>query len=233
MTTAHKEITLTQGIIKSAKLDTKMTLSTLTCTSSFDQHTAEAVGIKDSIYDDSGVRRKVLTGWKINQDRFGDVVTFMPHQKAIFGDKPLALASVRLHLDKVIEQDADGKLKMSFSVTVPGYPRDMLDFLEGVKRGECAVVIARPDKAGEDHAKTQAANFGLFALPKEPKPTKEASGNAAVVPPLKKKEEPIPATENELSSTDKPEDGMENGALASHATMGEKTRGRRRGQEVQ
>lgn len=228
--TETTEISLTQGIIKSAKLDTRMTLSTLTCTSSFDQKTAEAVGIKDSIYDDGGVRRKVLTGWEINQDRFGDVVTFVPHQKDLFSNKPLVLPAVKLHLEKVIEQDADGKLKMSFSIIVPGYPRDMLDFLEGVKRGECSVIIAKPSKAEEDHAKSQSMNFGLFAAPKEPKPTKEAKGNAAVVPPLKpKSEEPNP---EENPATDNPE-AKENGALASHAVMGEKTRGRRRGADVQ
>lgn len=227
--TETKEITLTQGILKSCKLDTKMTLSTLTCTSSFDQKTAEAVGIKDSIYDEGGVRRKVLTGWQIKQDIFGAVVTFIPHQKNMFENRPLALPSVKLHLKEIIEQDADGKLKMSFSVIVPGYPRDMIDFLEVVKRTECSVTISKPDKAGENHAKSQAEGFGLFAPAKEPKPTKEAKGNAAVVPPLKPKEPEAPA---ENPATDNPEP-VENGALASHAVMGEKTRGRRRGQDVQ
>lgn len=223
---APKKIKLAQAIIKSLKLETKVPLTTLSCTSNFDQITAADLNIKESIYNEDGIRRAGINEYGIDQDRFGDTLTFMPHQEALFGDNPLVIASVQVNLKKVLVQDSDGKMKLSFSIVCPGYPREIFDFIEAVKRGECSATIEKPDKAGEKDAMDKAVNFGLFALPKEPKPAKAATGNGAVVPPMKKPEEPEnPPAENPV----KEEASAEPATLASHASMQEPTlRGRGR-----
>lgn len=163
---AVKKIKLTSGVIHSFKGITKTPLTTISCTSKFDQITAEAMGIKENIYDADGIMRHGVSEWKPDLEMFGSNVTFAPHQKDLFGDKPLNLGSIKLEIEKVLLQDADTSLKMKFKVTVPGYPRDLLDFCESVKKGECAVIIEKPSKSVEDDAKQRAINFGLFKEPK-------------------------------------------------------------------
>jgi hypothetical protein len=205
---ASKKIKLTGTVIRKDSYDTKSLLTTLSCTSRFDQNTADAMGIKESIYDDQGVRRPGVHKWVLEWELFGADINIMPHQEAMFGDKPLTITAVQMTADDVLKQDADGSLKMNFTVIVASAPPSVRDFLLVVKRGECACTIEKPTKAVENDAKQQAANFGLFKAPKE-ETTEEEEG------------------EPENPPTDKGE--KESGALASHAVMGEKTiRGRGR-----
>lgn len=132
---------------------------------------------------------------------------------------------------KVLKEDSSATLKMNFTVIVASVSPQLREFLLIVKRGECACMIQQPTKEEEEHAKQQAAGMGLFALPKEPKPTKEAKGDANKVPPPVKP--PLKGDAKDKNpSTDKPDD--ENGSLASHSTMKEPTlrgRGRHKAQK--
>lgn len=221
---AAKQISLMRAIIKDVKLNSKMVLTTFNCTSGFDQKTAKVIGVMDSIYDEQGIRRAGttdwgerggLTGWRIKQKIFGATVTFTPAQAVMFADKVLTIPSVRTDLEKVLEQDSDGGLKLSFSVTAAGYPREMLDFLEAVKRGECAVVIELPNKTTAKDAQERAINFGLFKTPKTPKPSNDADDS------------------DEEDGADKKKDKSKDngGSVASAREMGTSTRrGRKKGQ---
>lgn len=229
-----KDISLTGTVIHSEKYDTKTLLTTLNCSSHFDQKAAEAMGVKSTIYDDQGIRRPGCSKWVFDEwCVFGWEMALTPHQKAMFGDVPLSLTTLKITGDDVLKQDADGALKFNFTIIISNTSPKLREFLWAVKRGECAAFISKPVKAVEDHAKSEAANFGLFALPKEPKPTKAAKGNAAVVPPLKKKDAEAPAAKSEsdtIVAEVEAANPKESATLASSAVMGERTRGRRRAQ---
>lgn len=222
---AAKTITLNGAVIHKENYDTKTLLTTLKGTSRFDQIAAAAMDVKSTIFDESGMRRTGCKKWNLEWVKFGAELTMMPHQMAVFGDKPLSLHIMKITADDVLKQDADSALKFNFTMIVSN-PAGLRDFLLIVKRGECAATIQLPDRETEKHAQAEASKVGLFAVPKDPKPTKEAKGNAAVVPPVKKNENP--PTENPPSV--KPEEPpKESGALASHAAMGQPTlRGRGR-----
>lgn len=223
---ATKTISVNGAVIRKENYDTKTLLTTLKGTSRFDQAAAEAMGIKATIFDDQGMRRQGCSKWVLEWEMFGAEMTFLPHQKAIFGDSPLTLTAMKTTADDVLKQDADGSLKMNFTVIVSN-PANLRNFLLAVKRSECALTIQKPTKEVESHAQAEAANFGLFAVPKEPKAPKDAKGSAAVVPPLKKKDAEEPLGEN--PSTDNSEEPKESASLASHASMKEPTlRGRGR-----
>lgn len=229
--TSKKPIQLNDAVIQKQGYDTSTGVTKLTCTTAFDQITADSIDVKDALFDEGGVRRNGVSEWTIKKEYFGCTATFTPYQENIWNNKPLVLKLPKVEIDKVLSQDADGRLKMSLKLYVEGFPSvDMAAFIPAVGKNTCALLVERPQtKTEQDHAEAVATNLKLFSVPKEPKPTKEAKGNAAVVPPLKPKEPEAPA---ENPATDNPEP-VENGALASHAVMGEKTRGRRRGQDVQ
>lgn len=224
---SKKPFKLNEAVIQKLGYDDGITK--LTCTTAFDQITAEAIDVKDALFDEGGVRRNGVSEWTIKKEYLGCTATFTPYQANIWNSAPLSLKIPKIEIDKVLSQDADGRLKMSIKLYVEGFPNaDMAAFIPAVAKNTCALLIERPQtKEEQKHAESMAANLKLFTFPKEPKPSGDAKGNAAVVPPLKKKDAENPPVEN--PSTDNQEEPKESASLASHASMKEPTlRGRGR-----
>lgn len=195
-----KEIRLQGAVIHDFKCITKTPLTTINCTSQFDQITAEGMGIKDSLYDEQGQPRNHMKTWGPDVEMFGATCVFIPAQKALFGDKTFKATSVKIKFGQLLRQSSDSGMKLSFELTVAGYPRDLLDFCEAVQKGECGVVIDKPSKAVEDNAKAEAMNLGLFkqAKIKDPEePKNEADDEPPPADPAENDEADMPIEEVE------------------------------------
>lgn len=166
---AKRKIRLLQGAVSSAKIVPKdsVLLTTFAFTSGFDQLTADAMGIKDTIYDSDGARRHGLRGYEPELELFGAIITVVPEQKDLFQQiSELTLTSIKLDGAKILRAKADETLKFSFKVTVAGIPREAFDFIEILRKGTALITIEQPTKQGEQDARMKAVDFGLFKEPK-------------------------------------------------------------------
>lgn len=230
-----KEIKLTGFVTHKENYDTKIGVTKLKCTATFDQITADGLGpdVRALIYDETGMRRKACARWTIDWMQFGGIIALLENQKAMFGDTPVVIPTTKLVLEDVLVQDASSTLKMNLSIYTDSPPGVLRPFLQSVKRSQCIATITPPTVTEAKHARSVAVSLSLFTEQKEEKPTKEAKGNAAVVPPLKKKEakdDVPPAEESKAETPESPATAEGEQTLASHAVMGTPTRrGARRG----
>jgi len=169
-----KKIRLQQASITSIKNIIKDAIVTqIHFTTAFDQLAADNMEqpVRDTVYDQGGHRRGGFRQITTDIEMFGVAVELIPEQGTLFAKKfaeGITLEAVKLDATKILKQKADETLKLSFTLTVAGIPREILDFVEILKKSTCKCIIDQPTKAKSETAKEQAATLGLFKVPKEP-----------------------------------------------------------------
>lgn len=167
---AKRKIRLLSGAVVSLKVVPKdsVVLTVIKFTSAMDQVTADAMAIKDTIYNEDGSRRMGFRGYEPELELFGATITVVPEQKDLFSKvQELTLTSIKLDGAKILRAKADESLKLSFNVTVAGIPREAFDFIEILRKGTSLITIEQPTKDQAATAQMQAVDFGLFKQPKE------------------------------------------------------------------
>lgn len=213
---AKRKIRLLSGAVVSLKVVPKdsVVLTVIKFTSAMDQVTADAMAIKDTIYNEDGSRRMGFRGYEPELELFGATITVVPEQKDLFSKvQELTLTSIKLDGAKILRAKADESLKLSFNVTVAGIPREAFDFIEILRKGTSLITIEQPTKDQAATAQMQAVDFGLFKQPKEADEDADEDGE-----------------ESDEESDTSAKDAKETGTLARAGQM--KPRGRKAGRAV-
>jgi len=178
-------------------------------TSRFDQLVADALNIKSSIYDSDGQKRPGLRKLELEILLFGATIAISPTQANLFTDAALTLDSIQISDAWVKRLRADEALRLSFTVTIAGIPRELFDYIEGVRKNTINITIEPASKEREETARTAAITHGLFAEPKGDDDDEDDE------------DDQDEQDENEVEATAEPEsEPVETGTLASARQMG-------------
>jgi len=168
---SQRKIKLLDGAFQATTIAIKddVVLTKVKFTSKFDQLVADALDIKASLYDSDGHLRSGLRKWELEILLFGARILVIPTQGSLFDEKaaPLGLESIQLSDGAVRRLRADEPLRLSFTVTIAGIPRELLDYIEGVRKNTINITIEPASKERETTARSAAITHGLFAEPKD------------------------------------------------------------------
>ncbi len=170
---ARKKIRLLDGAFQTVSIVPKddAVLTKVKFTSKFDQIVAEALGIKSSLYDSNGTLLSGMQKWELEILLFGAKICVIPTQGDLFDEKAgkaLEIDSIQLSDAAVRRLRADEALRISFTVTIAGIPREMLDYVEGIRKNTISITVEPASKEREQTAKSAAITHGLFSEVKDP-----------------------------------------------------------------
>lgn len=189
-------------------------------TSKFDQLVADALKIKSSIYDSDGQRRPGLRKLELEILLFGATISISPTQANLFNNTGLTLDSIQIGDAWVRRLRADEALRLSFTVTIAGIPRELFDYIEGVRKNTINITIEPASKEREETARTAAITHGLFAEPKGDGEDDEDEDDSE-------------QEENEVAVEAEAPESIETGTLATARQMGGSKKPKAAGAPVQ
>lgn len=168
---AKRKIILTgatmQTFSKSAR--NNVVLGRLTVYADFDQLVAEALGIKDAVYDDSGMLRRGIRNPELDITYFGPGVKIVPAQRDLYNQTdgheitPVQIDGLRIRQPK-----DENKIRLMLRLTFANEACSPVDdAFEALKSDELNLVIQAANKEREQAAVAIAAQFGLFKAKSE------------------------------------------------------------------
>jgi hypothetical protein len=103
---------------------------------------------------------------------WGAKISITPDQANLFTSKPLEIEAVHFHEARIIRLKEDEALRLSFIVVLAGVPpEELLNYIEGIKRGTVKIVIDPGSEASHRKGKERAIQLGL--VPKKAKDSDE------------------------------------------------------------
>ena len=175
------KIKLLQGAMKSLKVNIKDAITTeLQLTAQFDQVVANALDIKDSLYDDKGSLRAGTRAWDLDLELYGATVLIDAAQGDLFNTEGLKIESVQLCDVSIIRLKEDEALRLKFKVIMAGVPPEaLLHYVEVIKRGIVKIAIDLGSDKTREKAKQQAAQLGLVKAIADPETEEDDEDDAA------------------------------------------------------
>ncbi len=193
-----RKIKLMDGSFQSIKFIIKDAIITqVKFTAKFDQLVADCMEIKETFYDSNGHLRRGNRKWELETMLWGATVNIAATQQDLFtGNSGLEIKSIQLSNGWVRRLRADETLRISFMVSIADIPRELFDYVEGVKKGTLNIVIEPASESEAKNALVKAGDLGLFKIPKEAESTEPAEGETIETPvKADTEDEPVPAEE--------------------------------------
>ena len=176
----EKVIRMLDGTVKTVTVKVKPTVTTVGFVGKFDQLVADSMGIKDSIYDENGALRNGPDGWELKTFvLFGATLKLSAVQQDLFAaDKgEIEIEAIRLSDVSIIRLQEGQGMRISFHLAIAQIPYQLLQYVEILQNGLVNISITPASKTGEQSARVQAIDFGLFKEKKlGEKPNEEGAG---------------------------------------------------------
>lgn len=151
-----------QTFSKSAR--NNVVLGRLTVYADFDQLVADALGIKDAVYNDSGMLRRGIRNPELDITYFGPTVKIVPAQQDLYNqDEAHEILPVQIDGLRIRQPKDENKIRLMLRLTFANEACSPVDdAFEALKSDELHFVIQAASKDREKSAMETAAQLGLF-----------------------------------------------------------------------